>query len=404
MSAAQNTRVIVIGGGYAGVLAANRLQGTPGVAVTLVNPRPEFVERIRLHQLAAGGDDATEPYDTLLGPGVRLLVDGAERIDAEIRQVQLTSGEVLDYDYLVYAVGSTAGVPASVPGAAEYAYPLSELEHAQRLHARLQDVPMSAPVVVVGGGLTGIEAAGEFAEQGRAVTLVTDVVGASLGTGGRRSIVKALTKLGVSIIDGPEILVTGVEPDAITLADGNRLPSAVTVWTTGFGVPGLAAASGLRTDELGRLLTDETLTSVDDPRIVAAGDAAAPSGVPLRMSCQAAGPLGIQAANTVLARIAGAEPKVINQAFAGQCVSVGRNLGTVQLCHSDDSPRRVFIGGRTGAFFKEQVCRATLTFLRKEGVKPGSYFWFKGDNRARQLAAAQQETMVAADARSRNNR
>ncbi|MCG7611275.1 MULTISPECIES: NAD(P)/FAD-dependent oxidoreductase [Mycobacterium] len=401
---AQNTRVVVIGGGYAGVLAANRLQGTPGVAVTLVNPRPEFVERIRLHQLAVGNHDATAAYDTLLGPGVRLLVDGADHIDADIRQVQMISGEVLDYDYLVYAVGSTAGVPGSVPGAAEFAYPLSELEQAQRLRARLQDVPMSAPVVVVGGGLTGIEAAAELAEAGRQVTLVTDVVGASVGAGARRSIVKALTKLGVSIIDGPEILVSGVEADAITLADGNRLPSALTVWTTGFGVPGLAAASGLRTDELGRLLTDETLTSIDDARIVAAGDAASPSGVPLRMSCQSAGPLGVQAANTVLARIAGAEPEVINQAFAGQCVSVGRNAGTVQLCHSDDSPRRIFIGGRTGAFVKEQVCRATLTFLRKEGVKPGSYFWFKGDNRARQLAEAQLETPVGADARSKGNR
>ena len=89
---------------------------------------------------------------------------------------------------------------------------------------------------------------------------------------------------------------------------GAVLPSAATVWTAGFGVPDLAARSGLRTDALGRLLTDETLTSVDDERIVAAGDAAAPSGQPLRMSCQAAVPLGAQAANTVLSRIAGAPP------------------------------------------------------------------------------------------------
>jgi len=120
-------------------------------------------------------------------------------------------------------------------------------------------------------------------------------------------------------------------PDAVVLADGALLPSAVTVWTAGFGVPELAARSGLRTDELGRLLTDETLTSVDDPRIVAAGDAAAPSGQPLRMSCQAAIPLGAQAANTVLSRIAGTPPAVINQAFTGQCVSIGRSYATVQL-------------------------------------------------------------------------
>ena len=99
-----------------------------------------------------------------------------------------------------------------------------------------------------------------------------------------------------------------VRADAVVFADGAVRPSAVTIWTAGFGVPELAADSGLRTDALGRLLTDETLTSVDDARIVAAGDCAAPSGQPLRMSCQAAGPLGAQAANTVLSRIAGTEP------------------------------------------------------------------------------------------------
>lgn len=310
--------------------------------------------------------------------------------------MQLASGDVVDYDYLLYAVGSTGGVPTSVPGAAEFAYPLSELEQAQRLCERLQDIPMSAPVVVVGGGLTGIEAAGEFAEAGRPVTLITDVVGASLGDQARRSVVKALRKLGVTIVSGPDILVASVGATDVTLADGTRLPSAVTVWTTGFGVPGLAAASGLTTDELGRLITDETLTSVDDDRIVAAGDCASPSGIPLRMSCQAAGPMGIQAANTVLARLAGTEPAVLNQAFTGQCVSVGRTYGTVQIAHSDDTPRRLYFGGRTGAAIKEQVCKATITFMAKEGRKPGSYFWFKGRNRARQLAEAAKDTVGAA--------
>lgn len=77
------------------------------------------------------------------------------------------------------------------------------------------------------------------------------------------------------------------------------------IWTAGFGVPELAAASGLLSDELGRLLTDETPTSVDDGRIIAAGDATAPPGRPLRMSCQATQPLRAQAADTVLSRITG---------------------------------------------------------------------------------------------------
>ncbi len=111
----------------------------------------------------------------------------------------------------------------------------------------------------------------------------------------------------------------------MVFADGAVRPSAVTIWTAGFGVPELAADSGLRTDALGRLLTDETLTSVDDARIVAAGDCAAPSGQPLRMSCQAAGPLGTQAADTVLSRIAGETPDVIEPKFVAQCVSLGRH-------------------------------------------------------------------------------
>ena len=104
----------------------------------------------------------------------------------------------------------------------------------------------------------------------------------------------------MTVLEGPDTKVTAVTRDAVRLADGREVPSAVTIWTAGFGVPDLAARSGLRTDALGRLLTDETLTSVDDARIVAAGDSAAPSDLPFRMSCQAAVQLGPQAAETVL--------------------------------------------------------------------------------------------------------
>ena len=173
------------------------------------------------------------------------------------------------------------------------------------------------------------------------------------------------------------------------LADGREIASAVTIWTAGFGVPDLAAPSGLSTDGAGRLLTDETLTSVDDPRIVAAGDAAAPSNLPLRMSCQAAIPLGAQAANTVLSRIAGTEPKRLNQAFTGQCISLGRGGGLVQLAHLDDTSC-LYLGGHTAAKIKEAVCKGTVSFLAREARKPGSYFWLKGGKRQQQLASAGQ--------------
>ena len=383
---AQRTHIVVIGGGYAGTLAANHLRLRPDVDVTLVNPRPVFVERIRLHQLAAGSGSAAVDYGTLLGKGIRLIVDNAERINAADRQVELTSGDVLDYDYLIYAVGSTGMLPAAVPGAAEFAYPVAEFEHAERLRDALDELHPDAPVTVIGAGLTGIETASELAEQGRRVSLVCGgLLGPSLSRTGRRSVGKWLRRLGVDVLE--TATVSEVHSDAVVLDDGAILPSAVTVWTAGFGVPDLASRSGLRTDALGRLLTDETLTSVDDARIVAAGDAAAPSGRPLRMSCQAAIPLGAQAANTVLSRIAGTAPAAVNQAFVGQCISVGRSYGTIQLARPDDTPINLAIGGRVAASIKEAICKGTVWGIRREAAKPGWYRWLKGGKRSERLAS-----------------
>jgi NADH dehydrogenase len=387
--AAPRTHVVVVGGGYAGTLAANHLRQRADVDITLVNPRPVFVERIRLHQLVADTGAAVADYDTLLGHGVGLVIDAVERIEAADRRLALASGAELDYDYLIYAVGSTGAMPLTVPGAAEFAHSVADLESAQRLRYALADLPLASPVTVVGGGLTGIETASELAEAGRPVTLVCGgILGPSLSERGRRSVAKQLRRLGVNVLESAA--AGQVRWDAVVLADGAVLPSAATVWTAGFAVPDLAARSGLSTDALGRLLTDETLTSIDDQRIVAAGDAAAPSGQPLRMSCQAAGPLGIQAANTVLSRIAGEAPALLDQAFTGQCVSLGRSHGTIQLARKDDTPVEVYVGGRFAASVKETVCKGTLWAIRREAAKPGSYFWFKGGRRLAQSPADEQ--------------
>ena len=385
---AQRTRVVVVGGGYAGTLAANHLRLRPDIDITLVNPRPLFVERIRLHQLVANSGTATIDYGTLLGDGIRLVVDGADRVDTAERRVLLTSGATLDYDYLIYAVGSTGAMPA-VRGAAEFAHSVTDLESAQRLRHALADLPADAPVAVVGAGLTGIETAAELAQLGRPMTLVCGgVLGPSLSKRGQRSVDKRLRRLGVDVLES--VAVSEVRWDAVVLSDGAVLPSAATVWTAGFGVPDLAVRSGLRTDVLGRLLTDETLTSIDDERVVAAGDAAAPSNHPLRMSCQAAGPLGAQAANTVLSRIAGNPPARVNQAFVGQCISLGRSHGTIQLARTDDTPVNFVVGGHSAAQIKEAICKGTLWAIRREAAKPGSYYWLKGGKRSAQLAPDQQ--------------
>ncbi|MFE7069133.1 NAD(P)/FAD-dependent oxidoreductase [Streptomyces sp. NPDC057620] len=393
----QNMDVVVVGGGYAGVMAANRLTQHDDVTVTLINPRPTFVHRVRLHQMVGGTDTAVVDYQEVLAQGVRLVVDSVTRIDAAGRDVELASGGAVGYDYLVYAVGSGSADP-QVPGAAEFAYPIAGLEEAQRLLPVLDAAPASAAVTVVGAGPTGIETAAELAEQGRSVTLVCGgVLGPYLHRRGRRSVAGRLAALGVQVVEGPAAKVTAVARDAVRLADGRQLPSAVTIWTAGFGVPDLASRSGLSTDVLGRVLTDETLTSVDDDRIVAAGDSAAPSGLPLRMSCQAAMPLGARAADTVLSRLAGEQPGPLNQSFGAQCISLGRGTGIFQFGNRSDVAVWFHIDGRLGARMKEGVCKGIVKHLADEAHKPGGYSLHRakgGAGRRQALAALRAEAPV----------
>ncbi|WP_309115586.1 FAD-dependent oxidoreductase [Saccharothrix sp.] len=385
--------VVVVGGGYAGVMAANRLTRREDVAVTLINPRSTFVERIRLHQLVGGSHPAVVDYREVLAPRVRLVVDSATRIDAAGRAVELASGESVRYDYLVYAVGSASAAPR-VPGAAEYAFPIGSLEEAQRLRPVLDAAPADAAVTVVGAGSSGIEVAAELAEQGRRVTLVCGgTLGSYLHPKGRRTVARRMAALGVTVVE--DQMVTEVLPNAVRL-DGREVASDVTIWTAGFGVPDLAARSGLRVDVQGRLLTDETLTSVDDVRIVAAGDSAAPSDLPFRMSCQAAVQLGPQAAETVLSRIAGTEPAAVDVGFVGLCVSLGRARGIFQVAARDDNATKHHIAGRLGALLKEFVCKGTVKQLAAEARKPGARnAWMKDAKRRERVAAVSAEPVGA---------
>lgn len=374
--------VVVVGGGYAGVMAANRLTKHEDVAITLINPRDHFVERIRLHQLAGGTSEAVVAYADVLGPRVRLMVDTVASIDAGARAVALGSGQEMTYDYLVYAVGS-AGT-TRVAGAAEHAYGASTYEEATRLRAALDTAPADAPVVVVGGGPTGIEVSSELAEAGRNVALICgDRLGPWLHEKGRAVAERDLRRLGVGIVEGAR--VAEVMEGRVRLDNGRELPSSVTIWTAGFAAPDLARASGLSTDELGRLVTDETLTSVDDDRIVATGDAAAPSGLAYRMSCQAANQLGPLAGETVLARLAGAAPKAVSIGFVGQCISIGRGLGLVNLARRDDSAVAGRVRGTPAAKIKEFVCRSTVWAMSMEARRPGSVFGLKDRSRAERV-------------------
>lgn len=365
--------VVVIGAGYAGTMAANRLRRRPDVAVTVVNPRPEFVERTRLHRLVSGTHRATTDLAGLLAPGVRLVVDTVARVDAATRTVHLASGTDLGYDHLVYAAGSTAPPAAPLPGIA-HAHDVASLDGARRLRSALVGLPPTTPVTVVGGGPTGIETAAELAAAGRAVRMVCGGrLAPTLGGRARRIMAAQLAGLGVDVVE--QRAVREVRPDAVVLDDGALLAGPVTVWAGGFTPSGLAGASGLSTDWRGRLLTDETLTSVDDDRVVGAGDAVAPAGPALSMGCRSAAPLGAMAADTVLSRVAGTRPAAVDLGFYAIGVSVGRTVATVQLTERDDSPRETVFAGRLAARLKDAGLTGAVLALRLEGVRPGSAVW-----------------------------
>ena len=137
----ENTDVVVIGGGYAWVMAANRLTQRDDVTVTLINPRPAFSSSgFRLHQLVGGLYDAAADYREVLGAGIRLVVDTVTRIDAAERGVARRPAARSATTYLIYAVGSVSD-GSRVPGAAEFAYPVASLEAAERLRSVLAPHP-----------------------------------------------------------------------------------------------------------------------------------------------------------------------------------------------------------------------------------------------------------------------
>ncbi|GGU84404.1 dehydrogenase [Streptomyces albospinus] len=366
-------RVVVVGAGYAGVMAANRLAAVnrSDVRVTVVNPRPEFVERVRLHEHAAGVANAVRPLSGLLHRDVRLRVATVDAI-AE-RSVLLDDGGALDFDHLLYAVGSTA---ASGLAGSENAWSIADLDGAASLRTRLRQLPARAHVVVIGGGLTGIESAAEIAYRypSLRVELVSQSVASGLPESSRTIIERKLANAGVVLRTG--LRVTAVRADGVE-TDAGRLPSDCTVWAGSFDVPDLALRSGLPVAPDGRLRTDDALVCAGHPRIVGAGDAVAPPGHvgdQLRMSCQAAIPMGAHGADTVLALIRGERPAPVSIGMTGQAMSLGRRDGFIQATHRDDTPREFVLSGRVAAVVKERVCRYTITLMRF----PRAYRWLPG--------------------------
>ncbi|MET9759396.1 FAD-dependent oxidoreductase [Streptomyces sp. NPDC006372] len=360
-------RIIVLGAGYTGAIAAGRLARRlhrEDVAITLVNPEPDFVERVRMHQLATGQDLRPRPFHEMFaGTGVELRLARVTGVDVERRTVAVTGedgdGE-LEYDTLVYALGSGWN-DQGVPGTAEYAHEIAGRPGALRLRERLAGLDAGQTVVVVGGGLTGVEAATEIAEARPDLDVALaarDGLGDWLSAKGRAHLRKVVDELGITVHE--HTAVTGVEADRVTTADGTSLPAAVTVWTTGFAVHPIARATALEVTGTGQIVVDRTMRSVSHPDVYAVGDAAlvaGPGDKPLRMSCASGVPTAWQAADAIAARLTGGKIPAVPLRYFNQCISLGRRDGLIQYVTADDRSVRAALTGRLAALYKEVVCK-----------------------------------------------
>lgn len=369
----RRAHIVVIGGGYAGLAAAQRTaRQTRDAQVTLVNPRPQFVERVRLHQVAAGQRPREHALaDVLDRSGVDLVVGRVDRLDLEQREVSVDSlDSPMRYDTLVYALGS--GADTSTPGVVEHATTVAGLSGARELRERAAAVAGDGgTLAVVGGGLTGIETAAELAEAfpSLRVRLLTDTEpGAHLSEKGRAHLRRAFDRLGVEVRTG--VAVDAVKAGTVESADGTVVRADLVVWATGFGVPDLAARSGLAVESGGRVVVDETLRSVSHPDVYAAGDSAAArhsDGSPLRMSCATGLPLGQYVGDVISARMRGQEPPERRFRYVLQCLSLGRADGLIQFVDAHDRPHERVLTGRLAARVKEMVVRGAGFTVRCPG-------------------------------------
>jgi NADH:ubiquinone reductase (H+-translocating) len=319
MSAKQ---IVVLGGGFAGlwsaVGAARKLdelgRGPEAAEVTLVNR--DGYHNIRVRNYEADLSAVRVPLDDVLGPiGVRRVEGDVAGIDLAEQSVTVTTAygqRTLPYDRLVFALGSQLLRP-NVPGLAEHGFDVDTYDDALRLNTHLRSL-LSLPtseaqstVVVVGAGLTGIEAATEMTNKLRALlapartmppvrVILADhspLVGSDMGQSARPVIEEALAALGIETRLGVDIAAIG--PSDVTLASGEEIAAATVVWCAGMRANPLAGLFPVERDRFGRIPVDAFMRVEGAANVFAAGDVARAQMDDRHasvMSCQHGRPMG----------------------------------------------------------------------------------------------------------------
>lgn len=332
MSAKQ---IIVLGGGFAGlwsaVGAARKLDelgyGSEKAEITLVNRDSYHCIRVRNYE--ADLSAVRVPLDEVLGPvGVRRVEGEVAGIDLAKQTLNVTTASwqrSLPYDRLVFALGSQVLRP-NVSGLLEHGFDVDTYNGAARLNTHLQSLlglPSSVgqwTVVVVGAGLTGIEAATEMTGKLRALLAPTNRtrpfhviladhhprVGSDMGDSARPVIEEALAALGIETRLGVEVVAIG--PAGVTLKSGEEIPAATVVWCAGMRANPLTRLFPVEHDRFGRIPVDAFMRVKDVANVFAAGDVAwamMDDRHASVMSCQHGRPMGRFAGHNVVCDLFG---------------------------------------------------------------------------------------------------
>ena len=291
-------RILVLGGGLAGVACAREL-ADEGVEVTLVDRNDYHQFQPLLYQVATSqlpAEDIARPHRAIFKdrPSVDVVTAQVTQVHLSARALTLDDGRTLHGSHLVMAAGAQPNY-FGVPGAAEHAFPLYSVADAEHLRLHLQQQlrgaiedpesrePGSIDVVVVGGGPTGVETTGalaelmvalqksaRLAEPGR-ITLV-DRGDALLGQFSEKAhtyALKKLTEAGAEVRLGTEI--AAVYPDRVGLDDGSVIPARTVVWGGGESAAAIAGNAGPTPGRGGRLDVRPDLTVPGYPRCLRRG-------------------------------------------------------------------------------------------------------------------------------------
>lgn len=361
-------RIIVLGGGYGGVLTAKKLakqlKKQSDIRITLIDRRPYHTLLTELHEVAAGrvGEDSVKVDFKKIFAGFRnvdVVMDEIIKIDFNERALHSQSEEYR-YDYLVIGTGSKPTF-FGIPGAEEHAFTLWSYEDAIRLRERFNEMFRQAvkerdPVVrkelltfvVVGAGFTGVEMIGELAEyveelcaefgvvQEEVNLHVVDMAPKILPILPDKLIKKAerhlQKKLNVQITTGSKI--SGVKPNAVCLGD-DEIASRTVIWTAGVEGSELVSNADIEQQGRKRIVTNDKLQTVDYPNVYVVGDNIffIPEGeerpVPQMVeNAEQAAPL---IAHNIVADIRNQPKKSYKPAFHGTMVSIGSRYGVANV-------------------------------------------------------------------------